>query len=252
MKKNGLISIIAFVSGLTSIVLPPVCVVLGLVLAIVGIVLGSTGIVMADPGKSPEKTFAKIGLGLGILMLLVCIGRLQDGNDASDSHSQASKVDSLQPKAEQSADDIQKARADLEKAKADLKRAWGDVKNEFQKGFNGEGRPQSGDSSNTMVGHDKADGKPDISGVTVGDVVKEALSSALTGERRSQVNNVVEATNLFLTDEQKSNLAAIKTNATGMIKTIDDSMTEKDKRDLMKLKKGMESVKKLYKEVMEY
>ena len=248
MKKNSLISIIAFVSGLTSTVLPPGGAILGLLLAVVGIVLGTAGIVMADPGKSSGKTFAKIGLGLGILMLLVCIRQLQGDKGTSDNPAQASEVDSMQPKAEQTADDIPKAQADLKKAKADLRNAWDDVKSEFRKGVNGSDQPQSSDFPNTMVEQGKADGMPDNSGVTVGDVVKEVSSSVLTDERRSQVNDVVEAAKLFMTDEQKSHLATIKTNASEFIKAVDDSMTEEDKKKLMKLKKGMEGAWKLYKE----
>ena len=203
---------------------------------------------MADPGKSTVKTFGKIGLGLGIVMLVVCIGRLQGEKDSPDNPAQSSEVGSQPSKDEPTADDIQKAQSDLRRAKDDLKKAWSDVKSEFRKGFNGGEPPQSSNSPGTLVEHSKEDGKPDNSGVTVGDVVKEASSNVLTDERRSQVNDVVEAAKLFMTDEQKSNLATIKTNVSEFIKAVDDSMTEEDKKKLLKLKKGAESAWKLYKE----
>ena len=249
MKRHDLLGLIAFVAGLAGLVLPSGVVILGLLFAAVGIVLGSVSLVMAGAGKSTGKTFAKVGLGFGIVALLVCIGRLQGDKDSRDAPVQPSEVSSWQPKTGKPEGDLQKAKADLRKAKSDLKKAWGDVKSEFQKGLGGEDKVQSGGASDQTVDHSKTNGSPEGSGVTVGEALNDVSSGVLTDERRSQIRDVVETAKLFMTDEQKSNLDAIKTNATGLIKAIDDSMTEKDKRDLMKLKKGMESARKLYKEV---
>ena len=67
-------------------------------------------------------------------------------------------------------------------------------------------------------------------------------------KKKSQLKDVAEAAKLFMSDEQKLKLKSLKAHATEFIEEIDRSMSEKDKENLMKLKKGAVSAGQLYKE----
>ena len=252
MKEKDYLSIGGFVVGLGGLILPPSLSPLAILLALAATVLGAIGLVKANGEKTVGRKFAIFGLVLGIWGLLVGVSQMNktgdSGKDVTPTEQNPKQVAEPPP----TDMDLDKAKNDLKHSRDELKKTWRDVKEGMRKGFRdavwGESSIPDNNKSSTVVIPEGQDTPVEKNKITVGELTKEIVGGMVSEKKQSQLKDVAEAAKLFMSDEQKSKLQSLKAHATELIEEIDRSMSEKDKENLMKLKKGAVSAGRLYKE----
>ncbi len=252
MKEKDYLSIGGFVVGLGGLILPPGLFPLAILLALAATILGAIGLVKANGEKTVGRKFAIFGLVLGIWGLLVGASQMNKTGDSGKAVTPAEQKPKQAAEPSSTDMDLDKAQNDLKRSTDELKKTWRDIKEDMRKGFReavgGDTSISESNKSNTVEISGVQDATVEKSRITVGELTKEIVDGMVSEKKKSQLKDVAEAAKLFMSDEQKLKLKSLKAHATELIEEIDRSMSEKDKENLMKLKKGAISAGQLYKE----
>ena len=232
--------------------MPPSLSPLAILLALTATILGAIGLVKANGEKTAARRFAIFGLVLGIWGLLVGVSQMNKTSDAGKDVTPAEQNPEQVAEPHSTDVDLDKAKNGLKRSTDELKKTWRDIKSDMRKGFReatGGDSPISEDVKSSAAVIPEGQGTPvEKSKTTVGELTREIGDGIVSEKKKAQLNDISEAAKLFMSDEQKSKLKSLKTQATEFIEGIDRSMSEKDKENLMKLKKGAVSAVQLYKE----